>query len=213
MAKIILSYIDDEPGCAVYELRDANRVEIPVPEGMESVEMAVKPEEGREYYVNTSGNFFQRNLWKGIARLAGREIPCRKSFAEFTGSDAPVVTPESKKAYDKLACLEKIGGNAWATPDRSKIRSYLNVDVMAKATGLDVNFYNTGNVSSATLDGEKISNAQASKMLSRFNYTKLWYDDGDGKFHFKGEISRDEFKDIVKWIKKTRDGACPGTFD
>jgi hypothetical protein len=114
--------------------------------------------------------------------------------------------------YEKFACLEKIGGSAWATPDRSKRRVYFNADVMAKSIGLEAEFYKTGNVSSAKLKGDDISNSRATKMLSRIDGTKLWFDADDGKFHFKGELEKDEFKEVIAWIKKNRDETCPGTF-
>lgn len=41
---------------------------------------------------------------------------------------------------------------------------------------LEVNRYGTGNISSAVLNGEKISNTQARKIIEKYNYTKCFYD-------------------------------------
>ena len=44
------------------------------------------------------------------------------------------------------------------------------------------------------------------------NSTKLWFDADDGKFHFKGMIDKDQFSEIIGWIKEARDKECPGVF-
>ena len=52
----------------------------------------------------------------------------------------------------------------------NKRRLYLDV---AKIVNLEVDRYNTGNISSAYLDGEKISNSKASKYLQGKAYIDL----------------------------------------
>ena len=74
---------------------------------------------------------------------------------------------------DKLLEL----GREWKKDNYHRIY-FNNIDELA---GLSVSKYNTGNVSSASLNGESISNSQARKMMSN-SFTKLWYDVNDGKF-------------------------------
>ena len=48
--------------------------------------------------------------------------------------------------------------------------------------GLKLSLYHTGNISSASLDGEPISNSSARKICSALA-GKLWFDCNDGKFY------------------------------
>ena len=60
--------------------------------------------------------------------------------------------------------LIEIGGNEWKTDDGTKHRIYFN-DIPA-LYGLTMAYYNTGNISSAWMDGEKISNYKAKNIIS-----------------------------------------------
>lgn len=77
--------------------------------------------------------------------------------------------------------LKKIGGSEWQKGDYHRI--YFNN--LAEIYGLTCSFYNTGNVSSASLDGEKISNSGARRILSALGDAKLWYDVNSGRFGYK----------------------------
>lgn len=72
--------------------------------------------------------------------------------------------------------LTENGGKLWEKNEMKRI--YFNAGTVLS---LDINYYNTGNVSSATLDGIKISNCEAKRCLD----LKFWYDLVDGKFHWK----------------------------
>lgn len=74
---------------------------------------------------------------------------------------------------------EKLG-NAWTHPSTGAIRYYINDPTI---WGLDVDYYKSGNVSSATLDGERISNSKATELLG----LKVWIE--DGAVHVSGAIS------------------------
>lgn len=52
--------------------------------------------------------------------------------------------------------------------------------------GLDASFYGTGSVSSATINGEKISNTQARKIGTDLDFGKLWFDLNTNEFSSKG---------------------------
>ena len=77
----------------------------------------------------------------------------------------------------------KAGGKLWGK--YGKKRAYFNE--LENAIGLEINYYNTGNISSASLRGEKISNTKAGKILFMLNDAKVWYDFADNKFHGKAD--------------------------
>ena len=89
-----------------------------------------------------------------------------------------------------IAKLEAKGFNRWTKEtSRGTIdRLYLN----ATACGLEVTYYNTGNVSSAHFDGERISNAEGRRMLSQKTYIDL----KDDSIH--SDYWNDTFKDIAQ---------------
>lgn len=67
-----------------------------------------------------------------------------------------------------IAKLVEMGGNEWKKGDHHRV--YFNN--ANKLIGLSINKYNTGNVSSATLDGEKISNSYAKTIADE----KVYFD-------------------------------------
>jgi transposase-like protein len=64
-----------------------------------------------------------------------------------------------------------IGGNAW-TPRTGQERVYLNN--WHELIGLEVSRYNTGNICSATINGQRISNGKATRLLD----AKVWWQNG-----------------------------------
>lgn len=66
--------------------------------------------------------------------------------------------------------------------------------------GLKCNHYNTGNISSAMLDGEDISNSEAKRIEGRLSMSKFWFDFADGHFHGK-DIELDDFNALIREIK------------
>lgn len=79
------------------------------------------------------------------------------------------------------------GGSAWKSPDGKLHRVYFQID---KLIGLEVEHYKTGNVSSATLNGESISNTLASEWLSLCRASKAWIDVATGEAYAKIGYSR-----------------------
>lgn len=73
-------------------------------------------------------------------------------------------------------------GREWSTDRYHRI--YIND--LPTLYGLKVTRYKTGNISSATLDGERISNGHASKLLTSLELGKLWWDYADQQFHAHG---------------------------
>ena len=70
--------------------------------------------------------------------------------------------------------LIELGGNEWQKNDYHRV--YFNAATIAKLSGYKWDTYNTGNISSASLDGEKISNSEMNRVLNRLQFGKYWYD-------------------------------------
>ena len=64
--------------------------------------------------------------------------------------------------------------NAWTHPKTGQVREYVNNWV--ELIGASIQYYNTGNICSAYLDGEKFSNARARELLQ----AKVWIDEVGG---------------------------------
>lgn len=73
---------------------------------------------------------------------------------------------------NRIRQLEQIGGSRWQKGEHDRV--YINS--LGQWYGIDTSRYGTGNISSATLDGERISNGQAKKLLGYLAYAKLWWD-------------------------------------
>lgn len=78
--------------------------------------------------------------------------------------------------------LVAVGGSEWQRGDKHRV--YFND--LASLYGLEVNRYDTGNISGARLNGEKISNGQARQLLNTLQMAKLWWDVPTGKFLTQG---------------------------
>lgn len=72
-----------------------------------------------------------------------------------------------------------IGGSEWRKDDKHRV--YLND--WAEWVGLDVGYYKSGNISGATLRDERISNAEAGRLLDAVY--KVYFDAADGKVHIQ----------------------------
>ncbi len=105
--------------------------------------------------------------------------------------------------------LVEIGGRLWERGDKRRI--YFND--LASLYGLEVDFYNTGNVSSAKLDGETISNSAARKILGALGETKIWWDLVEDKWCYKavgvpkGPTGHEVAKIVIDNIKKLAEAA------
>jgi hypothetical protein len=91
-----------------------------------------------------------------------------------------------------------IGGREWRKADDT-LRVYINADVWAPMVGLDVDHYNSGNISCATLDGQEISNGRARDILGCID--KVYWDSADGQIHIL--VYRNRYSDQVPgWIRE-----------
>lgn len=69
--------------------------------------------------------------------------------------------------------------NSWTHPGTGEVRDYVNN--LNAVIGLEVSYYGTGNISSASLDGESISNSRAYLLDS----LRVWRT-VDGALHIGG---------------------------
>ncbi len=72
-------------------------------------------------------------------------------------------------------------GQEWIKDQHHRI--YFND--LEELGGFVIHRYKTGNISSASFNGEKISNSKARKILPD-SFSKLWYDVKTGQFQSKG---------------------------
>ncbi len=92
--------------------------------------------------------------------------------------------------------LVKIGGKEWTKNGMRRV--YMNG--LATWFGLETSRYNTGNVASATLDGQEISNTQAKRIGDHLLDAKFYYDVNGKNFTATG-LTQAEFDKIVAAIK------------
>jgi hypothetical protein len=107
----------------------------------------------------------------------------------------------SEQVVEKLVSL---GGKRWqktGNNGEAMDRVYFDAKILRELYGLKLSFYNTGNISSATLDGEHVSNSQAGRILGEIEGCKFWYDIITGKFNWKGLGGHVDGGDIAKAIR------------
>ena len=100
----------------------------------------------------------------------------------FGGKKSQYFVESLKMAWKKIKgvvvsavdTMIELGGNEWKSGEKHRI--YFNN--FAELAGLVVNRYNTGSISSAYLNGSKLSNSKTSKMLSG----KLYFDVNTNEF-------------------------------
>ena len=87
--------------------------------------------------------------------------------------------------------LEAAGGRYWEKNGMHRV--YFNS--LSERIGMNLSFYKTGNISSASLNGEGISNSEARRILWSLENGKFWYDLDTWMFMKKG---LDDFSDEIK---------------
>lgn len=77
-----------------------------------------------------------------------------------------------------LDTLKAIGGSEWTAPGKHR----LYFKDLAAWRGLEFDAYHSGNIRSAALNGQEISNTQARRLYDRLRGAKVWYDVPTGQF-------------------------------
>ena len=108
------------------------------------------------------------------------------------------LTKTAEKQPPQIPFVERLAkvGKLWEKAGKRRIY----FDDLSGWYGLKTTRYHTGNISSASLDGERISNTTAHHILSALSNAKVWYDFEDSKFH--GQGGGDYFPTIVTAIKR-----------
>ena len=91
--------------------------------------------------------------------------------------------------------LRNVGGRLWEKNGMRRV--YFDA---AALYGLEVARYHTGNISTAYLDGELISNSAASRLLSQVGAAKFWYDLTDNCWRWRipeGRVSTEAIAQTV----------------
>lgn len=88
-------------------------------------------------------------------------------------------------------------GNEWRAGAHHRV--YFND--LCGLYGLETSHYGTGNIKSASLNGERISNSKARKLASMLNIGKVWFDVASGEFHSSG-LPADVATTIIGAIKR-----------
>lgn len=87
-------------------------------------------------------------------------------------------------------------GKKWVHPKTGEVRYYVNS--AWKYGGLELDFYKTGNISSAVLDGEGISNSQGRRLMHSID--KCWIAEGTEEVHVIGDY--DGYGDFIEAVKE-----------
>lgn len=116
----------------------------------------------------------------------------RGAFA-FALSEVYEMEKQERLAAEKTTAekLEDIGVKAWER-DGMK-RYYINDDQLEAVFGLSIGRYKTGNISSASLNGEGISNSKAYKLIGR----GIWYDANANSWMQKTEYGTRPLNDTL----------------
>lgn len=83
---------------------------------------------------------------------------------------------------EQIQKMVELGGNEWKAGEKHRV--YFDRETLHRLAGLEIELYNTGNVSSAKLNGKKISNSRANHlMMDKFG--KFWFDVISGNFQYQ----------------------------
>ena len=79
--------------------------------------------------------------------------------------------------------LTDAGGRRWQKGAMDRV--YFNADAIMELIEFCVSYYKTGNVCSASIAGDRISNSSARQYLGDLENSKFWVDLADGSIHVK----------------------------
>lgn len=93
--------------------------------------------------------------------------------------------------------LVRIGGKEWQKGELHRVY----FDDLPTWYGLDCSFYNTGNVQSARVDGQTVSNAEGRRIFARLACKKFWYDVTDKQYHGSAGMTQADFEVIREKVR------------
>ncbi|MFD3516259.1 hypothetical protein [Streptomyces sp. NPDC058657] len=119
---------------------------------------------------------------KGVVaatKTAGRWVIDTVSLARRIAIGARRTARKAQAPVWTVENMQAIGGNRWQRGDMDRV--YFNN--WAELAGIETTHFGTGNISSASYQGEGVSNRQAHKLLDSID--KVWFDAADGKLHVR----------------------------
>lgn len=117
-----------------------------------------------------------RNGVIAATKTAGRWVIDTASLAHRIAIGA-LKRPAKAAIRFTVDTMTAIGGRHWQKNGMDRV--YLND--WPEFAGIKTSRYNTGNIASASYQGEGISNSQGYKILGSID--KVWFDASDGKLH------------------------------
>jgi hypothetical protein len=117
--------------------------------------------------------------------------------AEKAEAQQTITESQGNNEQRTVEKLKAAGGSEWESGDNRRV--YFND--LPELYGLQAERYGTGNISSAKLDGQNISNSKARKIESGLFGGKVWYNVKTGKYESKG-LSESAAKKIISNIQR-----------
>lgn len=118
----------------------------------------------------------------GTAAQRDKAIAREKERSGSSGAAAGKAEEPKKQTREQFESKLRDIGSLWEKNGMSRV--YFNN--LEERVGLTVDYYRSGNVRQAWLDGESLSNSNAKRYLSELGSGKFWYDNSTGKFFHKG---------------------------
>lgn len=126
------------------------------------------------------------NAWE-IAKEGQKNFGGKVS--EYFAEALKMAWAQAKNGLD-IEALEKKGFNRWTKGDMDRL--YFSIE---KAGALELDYYKSGNLRSADLEGERISNAEACRLLA----VKCFIDLKNGN-KLVVQCGREEAQDVVRGL-------------
>lgn len=118
-------------------------------------------------------------------------------FCVVKGLGARFVSKKMKieDAMNEVEKLESIGGKVW-----KECRVYFTDDLLFECYGLEIDRYKTGNIYSAKLDGNSISNTEGKRIMQKIYDMKFFFDIENSCYNYRCHESI--AKEIIANINK-----------
>ncbi|MEU9760303.1 hypothetical protein [Streptomyces sp. NPDC047987] len=119
-----------------------------------------------------------RNGVVAATKVAGRWVIDTASLARRIAIGA-MKKPAKKLIAFTIDTMTAIGGQRWQKNGMDRV--YLNG--FQAVPGLELDHYKSGSISYASLDGDKVSNAEGGRLATAVD--KVYFDAADGRVHIK----------------------------
>lgn len=153
---------------------------------------AGEPDLEKEALVRDLGSRFADSRDRDQRAKAATNARRREIYAEKKKAAEDATDAQDAHARRAERFAEHL--KPWRHPVTGETRHYLRD--AERAMGLDVNYYKTGNVSSAALDGERISNGEARRWISTARSINPYT--ADGKVHLTRQPANSVGEEIAE---------------